>query len=457
MTGNPGDDVHALGSRLDQPAESGKPAEDTLAATPSPSVPAGALILARIRAVGYAPAAMPADALLSASAAAAFVDRQLIEISDHTSTRRILLLGWADGATPDPELHPSAPPPRLQPVPHLVWAVCLAAAWPQAAAEPYPGHPFSREQILRVCLELGAHDRAVTAALDRTLPRTGLTVISGSVGRLGPAAAALPTAVWSALRRVHDRLPHAALLHQAASAGQATVAEDMAADAPPTARRLPSPPASPISGNDTTVRAVVTALESAQGPVARSDLPALSDPALRGATEKALASCGRALISTPDGRWTTGYLDDIARTLAAEQTGTLTSGQRAVLALILLRAVAIPRAQGRHDEGWAGTDHPVTLDELSANRRLSRAAIADAIRGLRAAGYVATTPSGGYVPGPALARLGPGSQEALWEDLVILGRPDGYMAEKIRRRRSELAAATHNGHLSAKSAGEDQT
>jgi hypothetical protein len=455
MTGNPDDDVNALGARQAQPAESGMLAEDTVTAMPSRSVAAGALILARIRAVGYAPATVPTDVLLSASAAAALVDRQLIEISNQTSTRRILLLGWADGATPDPEQHPSAPPLRLQPVPHLVWAVCLAAAWPQAAAEPYPGHRFSREQILRVCVELGAHDRAVTAALDRTLPRTGLIVISGSVGRLGPAAAALPTAVWSALRRVHDRLPHAALLHQAASAGQATVAEETTADAAPIARRLPFPPASPISANDTIVRAAVTALESAQGPVARSDLPALSDPALRRATENALASCGRALISTADGRWTTGYLDDIARTLAGEQTGTLTSGQRAVLALILLRTVAIPRAQGRYDGGWAGTDHPVTLDELSANRRLSRAAIADAIRGLRAAGYVATTPSGGYVPGPALARLGPASQEALWEDLVILGRPDGYMAHKIRSRRSALAAAWRNEHLSAESAGED--
>jgi hypothetical protein len=379
----------------------------------------------------------------------------LLEISDRADTSRVLVLGWADGAAPDPEQHPSAPLWRLPPVPHLAWAVCLAAAWPQAAAEPYPGRPFTREQVLRTCIDLGAHDRAVIVALDRTLPRTGLITFSGSSGRLGPAAAALPAAVWSALRRVHDRLPHAALLNEPASSGQAAVTEYTTVDAPPTTRRLPSPPAGPIGANDTLVRAAVTALEGAQCPVARSDLPALADPALRRATENALASCGRALISTPDGRWTTGYLDDIARTLAAEQTGTLTSGQRAVLALILLRAVAIPRAQGRHGGGWTGTGHPVTLDELSANRRLSRAAIADALRGLRAAGYVATTPSGGYVPGPALARLSPGSQEALWEDLVILGRPDGYMAEKIRSRRGALATVAHNGQISAESAGED--
>jgi len=456
MTGKSDEEFHALGARQAQPADPDKLAEDPPAVVQSSSAAAGALILARIRAVGYAPATMPTDALLSASAAAALVDRQLIEISDRADTRRVLVLGWADGAAPDPDQHSSAPAWRLPAVPHLVWAVCLAAAWPHAAAEPYPGRLFRREQVLRACIDLGAHDRAVIAALDRTLPRTGLITFSGSSGRLGPAAAALPTAVWSALRRVHDRLPHAALLNEPTSTGQATVAEDTTTDAPPTARRLPCPPAGPVGANDTIVRAAVTALESAQGPVARSDLPTLADPALRRATENALAGCGRALISTPDGCWTTGYLDDIAQALAAEQTGTFTSGQRAVLALILLRAVAIPRAQGRHDGGWTGADHPVTLDELSANRRLSRAAIADALRGLRAAGYVATTSSGGYVPGPALARLGPGSREALWEDLVILGRPNGYMAEKIRSRRRTLAAATRNGYPSAESAGEDQ-
>jgi hypothetical protein len=205
------------------------------------------------------------------------------------------------------------------------------------------------------------------------------------------------------------------------------------------------------------VRAAITALEIAQGPVARSDLPALADPAIRRATEDALASCGRTLISTPDGGWTTGYLDHIAQALATEEAGTLTRTERAVLALILLRTVAIPRAQGRHHHsGWTGTDHPTTLDELSANRQLSKATIVEAIRGLRAAGYVTTTSSGGYIPGPALARLSPTRREALWEDLVILGRPNGYMAEKIRSRRPGATMTAHSGFQPANAAGEDQ-
>jgi len=143
----------------------------------------------------------------------------------------------------------------------------------------------------------------------------------------------------------------------------------------------------------------------------------------------------------PNGGWTTGYADDIPQVLAAEQFGTLTRVERAVLALILLRTVAIPRAQGLHQhDGWAGGEHSVTLEELVRNRHLSRAAITGALRGLRAVGYVAMTASGGYIPGPALARLGAVDREALWEDLLLLARPHGYMAERIRVRRNETRA-----------------
>ncbi|MEV6445097.1 hypothetical protein [Amycolatopsis sp. NPDC051716] len=431
--------------------------QETLGIRPSRSTIGGALILAQIRAVGHAPATASADALMSASAAATQVDRRLIEISRRSDARRRLVLGWADGAGPDPDQHPSAPPSRLSPIPYLVWGVCLAAAWPHAAAEPYPGQPFRRTHILQTCVDLGAYLPNVVTALDRTLPQAGLITFSAASGRLGPAAAALPSAVWSALRRVHDRLPHAAL-DRSTSVEDRTARESDEQEEPLTARRLPGPCADPAGPIETTVRAAVTALEIAQRPVSRSDLPALADPAIRRATEEALAGCGRTLISTPDGGWTTGYVDHIAQALAAEQTGTLTHMQRAVLALILLRTVAIPRAQGRHHHGgWTGTDHPTTLDELDANRRLSRTAITDALRGLRAAGYVTTTSSGGYVPGSALARLSPAAREALWEDLVILGRPNGYMAEKIRSRRHDAATATHHGFPSVDAAGKDQT
>jgi DNA-binding IscR family transcriptional regulator len=106
-----------------------------------------------------------------------------------------------------------------------------------------------------------------------------------------------------------------------------------------------------------------------------------------------------------------------------------------------LRAVAIPRAQGRLDGAWTSSSHPVTLDELAANRQLSRTKISDALQGLRAAGYIASTPAGGYILGPAMARLSPAGVKTLWEDLIVLARPNGYMAERIRARRSGTSAA----------------
>jgi biotin operon repressor len=396
------------------------------------------MLLARIRAVGSSPANVAASTVAAASRAAGQVDRQLIEVAVPGGTRRILALGWAEGAAPDPGQHPSAPPRQLSPVQLLTWAACLAAAWPRAEADPYPGSPFRREDVLRACIGMGAHDRTVVAAL-RILSQARMIRFTGPVGRLGPAAAALPNDTWSALRRMHDRLPHAAL-QQHASAGTGTTASE---DAEPAsgARRLPGPPAGPVSIHDTLVRAAVTALENAQGPVARSDLSMLADPAIRHATENALAGCGRALILTPQGSWTTGYPDHIARTLAREQAGTLGREQRAVLALVLLRAVAIPRAQGRLDGAWTSSSHPVTLDELAANRQVSRTKISDGLQGLRAAGYIASTSSGGYILGPAMARLSPEGVEALWEDLIVLARPNGYMAERIRARRSGTSAA----------------
>lgn len=398
----------------------------------------GAVLLARIRAVGSTPADEAASTIAAASRAAGQIDRQLIEVAIPGGTRRILALGWAEGAAADPGQHPSAPPRQLSPVQLLTWAACLATAWPHAEADPYPGRPFRREDVMRACIGMGAHDRTVVAAL-RILSQAGMIRFAGPVGRLGPAAAALPNDTWSALRRMHDRLPHAALQPHAAASTGTTASED--AETVSGARRLPGPLPGPVSIHDTLVRAAVTALENAQGPVARSDLGMLADPAIRHATESALADCGRTLILTPEGSWTTGYPDHIARALAREQFGTLGKEQRAVFALVLLRAVAIPRAQGRLDGAWTSSSHPVTLDELAANRQVSRTKISDALQGLRAAGYIASTPSGGYILGPAMARLSPAGVEALWEELIVLARPNGYMAKRIRARRSGTGAA----------------
>jgi biotin operon repressor len=437
-----------------QPEGRGDPAWSLPGTNEAPGSADGALLLARLRAADTAPAAVPGEVLAAASAAASLVDRQLVEVASPGGAGRVLALGWADGTAPDPDQHPSASPRRLPAAHLLVWAACLASAWPRAEDEPYPGQPFLREDVLRACVGMGAHDRTVIAAL-RLLPTTGLVCFAGPVGRLGPAAAALPAGTWSALRRMHDRLPHSALQRHVSFPVQPDSPDGEVGIPGPAARRIPHPPASPVSAGDVLVRAMVTALESAQGPIARADLPALADPALRRATESALAGCGRALVQTPEGSWTTGYPTPIAQALAREQFGTLGREQRAVLALILLRGVAIPRAQGRLDGTWSSSRHPVALEEIAANRRLSRAAIDEAIRGLRAAGYVTSAPSGGYVLGPAMARLSPAGVEALWEDLIVLARPNGYMADRIRSKRSADREEA-DGLRSPRRDGEDQ-
>jgi hypothetical protein len=400
---------------------------------------AAAVLIARIRAQGYASAVAPAAVKAAAAAAAASVDRKLVEISD-PGRGQVFVLGWADGAAPSPDQHPSAPPRRLAAVPSLVFAVCLAAAWPDATADPYPGRPFLLERVLSACAGLGADRRHIAPALTRTLPDTGLITVTGPGAWLGPAAAALPAITWAALRRDHDRLPHSALASQEASGLDEP-------DGSPAFHVIPGPIAGPISYLETAVRAAVTALESAQTPVARADLAWLADPAIRRTVEVALDRIGRVLVPLPDGRWTTGFPDAVTQALAAEHSGTLTRTQRAVLALVLLRTVAIPRAQGKHeDDGWGYAEHPATTDDLYANRRLTRVEIAEALRGLRAAGYVATAPTGGYIPGPALARLSQAGREVLWEDLLLLARPGGYMAERIRarRRRSAPVSIAHS-------------
>ncbi|HEU0088618.1 MAG TPA: hypothetical protein VFQ77_13400 [Pseudonocardiaceae bacterium] len=300
---------------------------------------------------------------------------------------------------------------------------------------------FRRDEILRTCVELGAAHNSVVGALDTILPSTGLITFVNERGMLGPAAAALPEDTWSQLRRVHDRLPRGGHCETSEQPAAESEHANMTSGAGP--RKISGPPARPHSSNEAAVSAIVAALEYAQGPVARADLPMLTDPTIRAAVTAALNACGRTLVDIAGG-WTTGYPDPIASTLADNQWGTLTPHERAVLALVLLRTVAIPRARGLHDDdSWTTNEHTTSLDELTKNRQISRAAISNALRGLRNKGYVAMTATGGYIPGPALARITPHLRTMLWEDLVILGRPNGYMATRIRQRRERIVTSDH--------------
>lgn len=188
------------------------------------------------------------------------------------------------------------------------------------------------------------------------------------------------------------------------------------------------------AGDQAAVTAAVAAVELADAPVPSDAFRALADPTLRRAAAEVLADAGRQLLSV-DGGWLSGYDDAVADRLVEEGVGVLAPTDRAVLALVLLHTVAIPRAHGRL-EGARWTDaEPVDVDELAKSRALSKQAIRASVRRLRSLGVLRQGHRPPLAPGPQLDRLSPERSRRLWEDLMLLCQPDGMMAAAIRRRR----------------------
>lgn len=182
------------------------------------------------------------------------------------------------------------------------------------------------------------------------------------------------------------------------------------------------------------VLAALAAVETADAPVAQRDFRALADPALRASLSRCLAEAGRVLLPVPGG-YLSGYDDKVAARLTAEGIGVLPPDDRAVLILILLHCVAIPRAAGRIAvSGWLDAES-VTKAELHKSQ-LADYKIDNAVRRLRDAGLVRYGAQRSILPGPQLARLTPTASARLWEELVLVAAPHGAMADVIRRRRA---------------------
>jgi hypothetical protein len=189
------------------------------------------------------------------------------------------------------------------------------------------------------------------------------------------------------------------------------------------------------------VRAAVVALEAAEEPVAAVGFSALSDPALRRAVAVELEAAGRALIECGRGYWLSGYPDDIADKLVAEKLGVLEANDRAVLALVLLHTVAIPRARGRIHSGDWKEAVPTDIETLKRNRHLSEHEISESLRRLRLAGIIPARHRGRIEPGPQFLRLSGARSSRIWEELLLVAQPEGPLARLIRRRRAEAAEA----------------
>ncbi len=189
----------------------------------------------------------------------------------------------------------------------------------------------------------------------------------------------------------------------------------------------------------TEVLAAVAAVDVAEKPVTGEHFRALRDPALRRAVEEALRIEGRVLVEHETG-WLSGYSDDIADRLQDEGLGVLGRTDRAVLTLVLLHSVAIPQARGRLDgDDWTNAV-PTSMDELKKNKKLTAKEIHASVRRLRTLGVLHHGNRGAIAPGPQFLRLSKQRSGRLSEELVLLCRPTGMLAQVIRRRR---AAATH--------------
>ncbi|MBT8226450.1 MAG: hypothetical protein HKP61_03540 [Dactylosporangium sp.] len=193
------------------------------------------------------------------------------------------------------------------------------------------------------------------------------------------------------------------------------------------------------------VVAAWAALEYGGEPVPEIGLAALRDATSRQILRQLLDRSGRVLVRVGGGAWTTGYRDDVAARLAAEGWGVLPPIDRAVLTLVIVHSVAIPKAEGRLVGDTLASPHPTTQTHL---RRLSQLRgqrqVSESLGRLRAAGLVrpvrGADPAGtgaAYVPGPALHRLTPAARRRLQENLILAVGPDTALATSVRLRRAQ--------------------
>ena len=191
------------------------------------------------------------------------------------------------------------------------------------------------------------------------------------------------------------------------------------------------------------VLAAFAALEHGALPVPEAMLLALRDATLRAVLQRLLHELGRTLVQPAPHEWTTGYRDDVAAAVIADGGQPLPVVDRAVLVLVLIHSVAIPRSQGTLDrDSWASA-HPTPAEEIQRHSQLPRTEVRAALARLRAAGLVQLVPERGrgagqgaaYLPGPQLARLTPAARRRLQEDLVLAAAPDTPLAAAVRGRR----------------------
>lgn len=191
------------------------------------------------------------------------------------------------------------------------------------------------------------------------------------------------------------------------------------------------------------VLAAFAAVEHSAEPVPEAQLAALRDATLRRHVEDLLRLVGRELVPAGQQRWSSGYRDDTAAALTAEGWNGLPVDDRAVLVLVLIHSVAIPRTTGQLlQDSWVSA-WPTPSAELQDHSQIPRVRLRRSLGRLRAAGLLTTVAgrdgqSTGYVPGPQFHRLTATARTRLQEELILAAGPDTPLAAAIRARRSAL-------------------
>jgi hypothetical protein len=362
---------------------------------------------------------------------------------------------WPDGVTPSllDEYQVAVVPVERAGETRRVLAAVLKCCWTDLSVDPWPGDPAPVELVLDTYRALiGRTDdvmRNWAIGALRRLHDSAWIVLDDGVVVLGPRCALWPVESHAQLQELVRRLPEP-------ERPDLTVVRDadiVAATRP--AEAAPSPEAEAgvraeggtaefddlLGGYDERRRAELVAafmvVEHAAEPVQEVRFAALRDPALRRTLGEMLARRGRTLIQHRD-RWISGY-DDALTTVEPGAT-PLGVSERAVLTLVLVHSVAIPRAEGLLPEDSWLSPHPTPADELRRHTQLPIGELEAALRTLRHAGLLsqvkAGEEAGGYVPGPQFHRLTPAARRRLQEELILAAGPNTPLAVAVRARRS---------------------
>ncbi|MEU4626892.1 hypothetical protein AB0G04_43830 [Actinoplanes sp. NPDC023801] len=192
------------------------------------------------------------------------------------------------------------------------------------------------------------------------------------------------------------------------------------------------------------VEAAYALLEHSREPVHRQELPALHDPTSRERLEQLLRRTGRTLVAVDDVRFTSGYDDTVTAELTADGWQPLTPTERAVLVLVLVYSVAIPRSEEQLSADTWTSGFLTTETDLLKDGKVPAGAGKAALSRLVNCGLLARRRDraggeGGYVPGPQLLRLTPAARSRLQDQLILAAAPNHPLAAAIRERRNRTS------------------